>query len=206
MSLLEHPKDSVISLFKKTPHLFGDKVDYWIYDAYPATGIIYIINNFISGHVRLRGKGNGAYPYRYLEMIDAVFGKAIHTIEVCSGHVESDNNTTTVDIFYADGGPDILADAQELRNVASDKFDRWRCDPPYNEDTAKKMYGCDMPNLYKLLEAGARVVKPGSLLFLLCAQNYQRCPPNITRVGVIPITVVPNNELRALNIYRKLEK
>ncbi|MGC1133593.1 MAG: hypothetical protein WA941_12285 [Nitrososphaeraceae archaeon] len=30
---------------------------------------------FISGQVRVRGKGKGEYPFHYLEMIDYVFGR-----------------------------------------------------------------------------------------------------------------------------------
>jgi hypothetical protein len=41
------------------------------------------------------------------------------------------------------------------------------------------------------------------LFFLLGAVNYQICPAEIERVGMIFITVVPNNELRTLNIYHK---
>lgn len=177
---------------------------YGICTAEPATGIIYVINNFISGHVRLRGKGNGAYPYRYLDMIDALFGHANMVVEACSGHVRMSEAFFRVDIAE---GPNVtmVDDAQELSLIEDNFCDRWRCDPPYNAKTARHMYGCEMPSLHKLLQAGARVVKPGSLLFLLCAQNYQRCPSNIERVGVITITIVPNNELRACNIYRKLK-
>ena len=70
--------------------------------------------------------------------------------------------------------------------------------------TASHMYGTELPNLGKLLKAGARVIKPGSLMFLLCSQNYQICPPNVKRIGIITMTIVPNNELRACNIYEKL--
>jgi hypothetical protein len=66
------------------------------------------------------------------------------------------------------------------------------------------MYGTELPNLGKLLKAGARVIKPGSLMFLLCSQNYQICPPGVKRIGIITMTIVPNNELRACNIYEKL--
>ena len=64
--------------------------NYFIVPASPATGILYITENspgFISGHVRLRGKNGGRYPYNYLEMIDNVFGKEENTIEVCSDSV-----------------------------------------------------------------------------------------------------------------------
>jgi hypothetical protein len=91
-----------------------------------------------------------------------------------------------------------------LAAIQDNSFTRWRCDPPYNEKTAKEMYGTDCPKLGKLLAAGARVVKPGSLMFLLCSKNYQSCPPNVKRIGFIYITAVPNNETRILNIYVKL--
>jgi hypothetical protein len=55
------------------------------------------------------------------------------------------------------------------------------------------------------LKAGARVCKNGALLFLLLGpKNYQMCPKGVKRIGLILITVVPNNEIRALNIYQKL--
>ena len=86
-------------------------------------------------------------------------------------------------------------------------FDRWYCDTPYNEVNALKMYDTRMPSRQKLLKEGARVVKKGSLMFfLLGAVNYQICPREIERVGMIFITVVPNNEIRTLNIYCKKRK
>ena len=86
-----------------------------------------------------------------------------------------------------------------------ENFDRWYCDPPYNEANALKMYGTEMPSRQKLLKEGARVIKKCSLMFfLLGAVNYQYSPNEIERIGMIFITVVPNNEIRTLNIYHKL--
>jgi hypothetical protein len=66
------------------------------------------------------------------------------------------------------------------------------------------MYGTDLPNFKRLVEAGARVCKVGSLLFLLLGpDNYQHVPEGVMRVGLIYISVIPNNETRALNIYYK---
>jgi hypothetical protein len=63
-----------------------------------------------------------------------------------------------------------------------------------------------MPIRQKLLIEGARVLKKGSLMFfLLGAVNYQYCPKEIERIGMIFITVVPNNEIRTLNVYHKLD-
>lgn len=188
----------------------GDRYYSIIMQANPATGILYVTRNspdFISGHVRMRGKDNGRYPYNYLEMIDNVFGEASNTIEVCSNHVVGGKQKScfTVDI-NPDTNPDLVADGQTLSCIADSTFNRWRCDPPYSLRTARSMYGNnELPNTSKLLKAGARVCKPGSLMFLLLGpENHQACPKGIKRIGLILITVVPNNEIRALNIYYKL--
>jgi hypothetical protein len=177
---------------------------YKIILADPASGVLYITRNspdFISGHVRMRGKDEGRYPYNYLEMIDRIFGPDDYTIEVCSRDVKDvalsvDINGQTQATRFDDG--------QYLHSVSSDVFTRWRCDPPYNEDTSRKMYGTGLPCTGKLLTAGARVCKVGALMFLLLGpQNYQWCPSGVKRIGWVSITIVPNNELRALHIFYK---
>jgi hypothetical protein len=177
---------------------------YYLIPADPATGVLFITPNsphFISGQVRLRGRDGGRYPFNYLEMLDTIFGKEKNTIEVCSGSVNGD--CFTVDI-HPDIRPDLVTDGQELYKIPNGRFCRWRCDPPYNVKTAEKMYGTRLPNTGKLLKAGARVCKVGSLMFLLLGpQNYQMCPPGVQRVGWIAMTIVPNNELRALHIFYK---
>lgn len=174
--------------------------NYHIITAYPATGILYEINGFLSGHARMRGKGQGAYPFKYLDMLNEVFGAEKDTIEVCSGSVK---DCYTVDI-NPERNPDLVADGQDLAEIPDNSFTRWRCDPPYNEKSALKMYNTKLPSLGKLLTEGARVIKPGSLMFLLCSQNYQWCPANVKRIGFIHMSVIPNNETRILNIYVKL--
>jgi hypothetical protein len=186
--------------------------DQLIYDAYPANGNFTLNNNFITGHLRMRGRERGQYPYKYLEFINRVFDAALpsRTIEVCSNRIPGLNkcgNCFTVDI-KEEYNPDFVTDGgQTLEGIKDNYFDRWRCDPPYNGATAREMYGCELPSLYRLLEAGARVIKPGSLMFLLCSQNIQSGTigkGNIKRIGFIYISVVPNNETRILNIYVKL--
>lgn len=185
----------------------GDQ-KYFTVPASPTTGILYITENnpeFISGQIRVRGRDNGSYPFNYLEMIDAVFGKEDNTIEVCSGMIRKYRSTScyTVDINPGTN-PDLVDDAQKLSSVLDNRFNRWRGDPPYNGKTAKEMYGTNLPSPIKLLQAGARVCKVGSLMFLLLGpQNYQWHPKGVKRIGCIAFTVVPNNEFRALNIYYK---
>jgi hypothetical protein len=186
----------------------NDKI---VYDPEPAEGALTLANNFLTGHLRTRGRTGGQYPYNYLEFIDRVFGRCIpeRTIEVCSNKIRGYNkygDCVTVDI-NPDCEPDWVGDGQTLEDIRDEFFERWRCDPPYNEKTSKEMYGTELPSLYKLLEAGGRVVKPGSLMFLLCSQNVQSGTigkGNIKRIGFINISVVPNNETRILNIYVKL--
>src|SRR6266545_38859 len=101
--------------------------NYFIMPANPATGILYITENspgFISGHLRLRGKRQGKYPFCYLEMIDNLFGKEENIIEVCSGNVKG---CFTVDI-NPETKPDLVADGQKLDDIPDGKFNRWRCD------------------------------------------------------------------------------
>jgi hypothetical protein len=181
---------------------------YFVIPTSPATGILYITENnpeFISGQIRVRGRDNGSYPFNYLEMIDAVFGKEDNTIEVCGGMIKKYGYKSgyTVDI-NPETNPDLVDDGQTLSSISNRKFNRWRCDPPYNVKTAKEMYGTSLPSSIKLLQAGARVCSVGSLMFLLLGpQNYQWHPKGVKRIGWIAITVVPNNEVRALNIFYK---
>jgi hypothetical protein len=66
------------------------------------------------------------------------------------------------------------------------------------------MYNTELPITSKLLKAGARVCKKNSLLFLLLGpQNFQWTPAGVRRIGWVSITIVPNNELRALHIFHK---
>jgi hypothetical protein len=74
-------KLSVLNLIrcKYTEEGVGDD-KYFIILANPARGVLFITEDnpgFISGHVRMRGRENGSYPYNYLEMIDKIFGKVV---------------------------------------------------------------------------------------------------------------------------------
>jgi hypothetical protein len=178
--------------------------NYFVIPATQATGILYVTQDnpeFISGHIRMRGRTGEQYPYNYLETINRLFGKEENTIEVCSGNVK--DNCFIVDI-NPDTKPNLISDGQKLSGIPDGKFSRWRCDPPYNLQTAKLMYCTDLPNTISLLNAGARVCKVGSLMFLLLGpQNYQWHPNGVKRIGYVNITIVPNNENRALNIFYK---
>ncbi len=148
---------------------------YTIIPCTPATGTLFITDNnpgFISGQARMRGKNEGRYPFHYLEMIDNIFGYEPNTIEVCSRSVPGGKlggSCFTVDI-NPDCKPDLVTDGEMLDGVPSNEFDRWRCDPPYNEDTAQ-MYGTELPKTSELLKAGARVCKYGALMWAITGPN-----------------------------------
>jgi hypothetical protein len=184
----------------------------------------------------MRGRDRGRYPYQYEEMINHIFGIEKNRIEVCSGSIKGRATATsnavlsslkvknslssvlslsssssscsypfTIDI-NPHLNPDYVADAQILGGIPNRVFNRWMGDPPYNPRTSRDMYGTELPSPLKLLKAGARVCKVGSLMFLLLGpQNYQICPAGVRRIGWIPISIVPNNEIRCLNIYLKYE-
>src|ERR671910_1672731 len=76
-----------------------DDPDSYVIRPKPLKGTLFVsFDNlgFISGQVRVRGKGGGEYPFHYLEMIDYVFGWEENTIEVCSGNFNG--GCLTVDI------------------------------------------------------------------------------------------------------------
>jgi hypothetical protein len=156
---------------------------YIIILANPATGILYVTKNspdFISGQVRMRGTKGGKYPYKYLKMIDNIFGEEENTIEVCSGCSGSvKGNCFTVDI-NSDTEPDLVADGQKLDSIPNSKFSRWRCDPPYNARTAKEMYGTDLPRTIELLKAGARVCRLSKFGYQSYSNNIEIAEPPIS--------------------------
>jgi hypothetical protein len=76
---------------------------YFTIPAEPATGLLFVTQNnpqFISGQIRVRGRNNGSYPYNYLEMIDALFGKEPNTIEVMSQRFRIRIRLTGLDCLY----------------------------------------------------------------------------------------------------------
>ena len=154
----------------------------------------------------MRSNGGGRYPSKYLDMINEVFGSCENTIETCSNSVSNKNNKHcfTVDINEK-YQPSLVDDCQTLAKIPLNTFNRYRADPPYNERTAEEMYGTALPDVGKLLKAACRVVRDGSLIILLLGNvNRQSVPRGLKRIGLIPISCVPSNEMRAIHLYYKL--
>jgi hypothetical protein len=160
-------KDGII---KKKPDYADSK--YSVFVLRNAIGTIFVTKDspqFVSGQIRMLGRNNGQYPFRYKKMLDEIFGMvrpSREQIEVCSGWVRNRPGLVTVDINPA-RDPTWVGDGQFLPEEWENRFDRWGSDPPYNEKTAEKMYGTTLPSWSKLLTEGTRVTKPGGLMFLL---------------------------------------
>ncbi|MGC2427098.1 MAG: hypothetical protein WA421_08685, partial [Nitrososphaeraceae archaeon] len=118
------------------------------------------------------GRGGGRYPHLYEELINHLFGPETNRIEICSGSIKgrtwtsgaalsslkvkdsllsvlnlssSSSSPFTVDI-NPHLNPDYVADAQRLEGIPNGVFIRWGGDPPYNLNTARKMYGTELPS------------------------------------------------------------
>ena len=197
------------NILKKPPSFSTAKLKVFVLDT--ATGVAYITATspqYLSGHLRMRGRDNGKYPYGYKEVIDELFGSSsggMNMIEVCSGSIASGFGLYTIDI-NPDKYPSFVCDGQILPKELDESFDRWYCNPPYNQNTATEMYDTKLPSFSKLLTAGSKVVKAGGLLFFLLGnKNMQWCPKSLIRIGLLFMTIVPNQEVRALHIYYKHE-
>ena len=142
----------------KSKYSLTNSGKYIIIEAEPAVGVLHITRKspyFIFGDVHLRGRNNGRYPYKYLEMIENLFGPEDNTIEVCSNDMsfpKAPITTVTVDINPVNH-PSIVDDGQVLSKIKSERFNRWRCDPPYNTHTAGKMYGTELPSPFKRIRS-----------------------------------------------------
>jgi hypothetical protein len=89
-----------------------EKQDTYIILPKPLKGTLFVsLDNpgYMSGQIRVRGNGDGKYPFHYLEMIEYVFGREENTIEVCSGSVVE--KCVTVDL-NPETNPQILDDGQ----------------------------------------------------------------------------------------------
>jgi len=209
------PEINILDLIKADylVHRFKSGRSYYFIDPYPLTGSLFIPKTnmtFLRGKLEVRGKDEGRYPFGYLEFIDNVFGPEANSIELCSRTVQVDGKRTafTVDINPA-FKPSLVADARtfyKLLPPGYPRFKRMRSDQPYNLKRADDFYGTKdvLPAPIDISRAASKVLEVGSLMFsLLGPRNYQHCPAGVMRVALIYISVVPNNETRALNIYYK---
>lgn len=60
--------------------------------------------------------------------------------------------------------PDYIGDVHDLPDEWSGRWDFAICDPPYNEDYSKSLYGTKKPVYKKYIAEAVRIVKPGGFI------------------------------------------
>lgn len=66
--------------------------------------------------------------------------------------------------------PDLCANVEWVSELEDDSFGGGMADPPYTEEFARTLYGCDYPQWSKWTKELVRVVSPGGLIGIM--QNY----------------------------------
>jgi hypothetical protein len=89
-------------IIKKKPDFTNPRYNVFVLN--DATGTIFVSSDspqYVSGQIRMLGRKNGQYPFRYKKMLEEIFGMVTSSgeqIEVCSGWIRNKQNLVTVDI------------------------------------------------------------------------------------------------------------
>lgn len=147
----------------------------------------------------------GQFPYGFLgdvvrlKLLGDVPRQSI--LHVCSGTL-SEHERWTVDIRPA-AKPSVIAKGQALP-FRDASFPAVLIDPPYTEEYARNLYRSEFPRPSHLLNAAARVVKPGGrigLLHIAVPITPKGCE-FVTSFGVVP---GPGFRIRAFTIYQRTQ-
>lgn len=60
--------------------------------------------------------------------------------------------------------PDYIGDAHDLPASWTDRWELAICDPPYNEEYSKTLYGTSKPRYKQYIAEAVRIVKPGGYI------------------------------------------
>lgn len=152
---------------------------------------------------RPMSKYKGGYPEGFLQRLDEKLkfkDKKILTL-FCGSSTFGD----TVDI-KEEVKPTYVADCRKELPIESKKYDIVIADPPYdslNITYSDKLYKEGIVKPYSFVKEAVRVLKKGGYLCILHQLVY-KCPDDVERYAVIPITTGPNQRIRVLNIFRKI--
>ena len=152
---------------------------------------------------RPMAKYKGGYPEGFLQRLDAKLNfkdKKILTL-FCGSSTFGD----TVDI-KPEVNPTYVADCRKELPIESDRYDVVIADPPYDSQNvtySDKLYQTEVVKPYSFVKEAVRVLKVGGYLCILHQLVY-KCPDGVERYAVIPITTGPNQRIRVLNIFRKI--
>lgn len=157
----------------------------------------------------------GAYPSGFLNRWKIAFKNYIPELpmilHVCAGRVpKSEGSTLDIDPKY---NPDYLCNAETMRygslmegerQVPSNYFDWELADTPYNEEASEKYYKKPLLNKSMMIKQMARTTKVGGFIGILDQIMPQGPPRNLKCVARIGVTSVPNLDIRAFTVFRKI--
>lgn len=150
----------------------------------------------------------GAYPAGFLANLKDCF-KWIYPkdtadiLHVCSGRIPAwEGDRLDIDPEYH---PDYLCDAQDMFMIEDESYQWVMSDTPYNTDAASKYYGKPMLNKSKVFREMSRVCKVGGFVAVLDQDIVTGASRNMKRIALIGVTVNPTKQIRAFNVYKKME-
>lgn len=171
-----------------------------------------IFDFFACGSAEKDEEGNkfsGAYPAGFLKRVKASFKEYYpknreDILHVCSGRIPSEEGIR-LDISE-EYDPDILSNAEDMSELLDETFQWVMADTPYNKKASEKYYNVPMLNRSKVIKEMTRVCKVNgfiSTLDQISANNVPRC---LKRVALIGVTSIPNQDIRAYTVWRKIDK
>lgn len=159
------------------------------------------------GEIILRG----AYPAKFLQHLkDALeyYPDRKYIAHICAGSVPKKEGIR-VDIS-PQFKPDIQADAENFADAYLSKYFPAKltiADPPYNDLRAIAYYKQKkVLSKIKMLKQMAMITDEGGLVGLLDHISPSIGPhiPNLKRVALIGVTSLPNQDIRAFTLWRKI--
>lgn len=154
-------------------------------------------------------KYKGAYPEGYLDRLEEVVpmrGKqVVHLFAGTSSKVN--DSDITIDI-NEDVNPDLLEDCTGKLSLDDNFADVVLVDPPYDTKAmiyGQPLYGVDYVKPYSFCAEAVRITKPGGYICILHQLVYKTLGFT-DRYALIPITTGPNMRIRALSIFRKMNR
>ncbi len=146
----------------------------------------------------------GAYPEGFLQRLDKTIG--LSGKKVLTLFCGSSNFGDTVDI-KPEANPTYLADCRKALPIPDKRYDVIIADPPYDSQNitySDKLYKERIVRPYSFVKEAVRITVPGGYVCILHQLVYKTLE-GTQRHAVIPITTGPNQRIRVLNIFKRLE-
>lgn len=147
----------------------------------------------------------GAYPVGFLQRLDKRIG--LKDKKVLTLFCGSSDYGDTLDI-KSEVNPTFVADCRKEFPIENDTYDVVVADPPYDSQNitySDKLYKEGVVKPYSFVKEAVRVCKPNGFICILHQLVY-KTPADTERFAVIPITTGPNQRIRVLNIFRKVQQ